>query len=377
MEYLPTVIENIPIHFIVGAGRSGTTLLGNIFNAHPNVTTPPENRFIMHFKQHFAHKRQLTAADIDFFCDNAFKFHETTNADFSTWLVNQAQLRQNLHQLLPDLDYATLCKAIYLHYFANAEKQQINTIIDKNPSYALLIEELLTIFPEAKFVGMVRDYRDNIQSRIKFKDDIEDPLHTVWFTANQWNFYNQYLLDMKQKYPHQILLVKYEDFAANAELYLQTICKFLNLVYDPVMINYQDTFKRQYTTILTALKTPKEAILNEMHARVGTPITTQYSQKWRTQMSEQDISIADFICSNVGKQFGYQPHEQQTSIRQKITYTLQNLLQKPISDSYQHFMRLYFKVPISLRIWRNQLRNIPPIPDYKEIPQAVSSQSLS
>jgi hypothetical protein len=90
-------------------------------------------------------------------------------------------------------------------------------------------------------------------------------------------------------------------------------------------------------------------------------------------MSEQDIIITDFICGKVGKKFGYQPYEQHASIRQKITYTIQNLFQKPLSDSYQHFMRLYFKVPISLRIWRNQLRNIPPIPDYKEIPQVASS----
>ena len=38
-------IKELPIFFIVGSPRSGTTMLRTIFDAHPNVSIPLENPF--------------------------------------------------------------------------------------------------------------------------------------------------------------------------------------------------------------------------------------------------------------------------------------------------------------------------------------------
>ena len=40
-------ISSIPIFFVVGRPRSGTTLLRMLFDAHPDVTFPPECQFIV------------------------------------------------------------------------------------------------------------------------------------------------------------------------------------------------------------------------------------------------------------------------------------------------------------------------------------------
>ena len=40
-------LSQIPFFFIVGRPRSGTTLLRTLFDAHPNVTIPPECQFIV------------------------------------------------------------------------------------------------------------------------------------------------------------------------------------------------------------------------------------------------------------------------------------------------------------------------------------------
>ncbi len=49
MEEFNTEIKQkgIPIFFVVGRPRSGTTLLRTLFDAHPNVLVPPECQFII------------------------------------------------------------------------------------------------------------------------------------------------------------------------------------------------------------------------------------------------------------------------------------------------------------------------------------------
>ncbi|NQU34666.1 MAG: sulfotransferase [Bacteroidetes bacterium] len=40
-------LNKIPFFFVVGRPRSGTTLLRTLFDAHPNVSFPPECQFII------------------------------------------------------------------------------------------------------------------------------------------------------------------------------------------------------------------------------------------------------------------------------------------------------------------------------------------
>ena len=47
-------LNNTEIHFIVGSGRSGTTLMTTIFNANPEVICIPEARLVMAFNQKYS-----------------------------------------------------------------------------------------------------------------------------------------------------------------------------------------------------------------------------------------------------------------------------------------------------------------------------------
>ena len=42
-------VEAVPMNFVIGKERSGTTLLQVMLNAHPNIVAPPESRFIIMF----------------------------------------------------------------------------------------------------------------------------------------------------------------------------------------------------------------------------------------------------------------------------------------------------------------------------------------
>ena len=108
------------IAFIIGSPRSGTTILGNILNTHPDIGEwyEPYYIWLRYFNNRLddiwiAHKRM---SDIRFFIRREFDIYR--------------------------------------------KKKGISLVIDKSPGHALNIESILQIFPESKWVHIVRDGRD-------------------------------------------------------------------------------------------------------------------------------------------------------------------------------------------------------------------------
>jgi len=114
--------------FILGAGRSGTNLLTFAFDREsPDFANLGENRYVWTYKQ--AERRS-----------------DQRRADEMT-----PQTRDYLHR-----------------YFAmRAERlgPQARVLLDKTPSNAFRIPFISAVFPEAKFIHIVRDGRDNLLSR--------------------------------------------------------------------------------------------------------------------------------------------------------------------------------------------------------------------
>ncbi|MCB0153216.1 MAG: sulfotransferase [Anaerolineae bacterium] len=110
--------------FIVGSPRSGTTLLGDILDLHPQIGRWYEPYFVL--------DRHFQDAPND--CRTAFD---------ATDLVRQDILRA---------------------FVAFRQKRNCRIVIDKTPRNCLRIPFLQAIFPQAKFIHMLRDGRDTTLS---------------------------------------------------------------------------------------------------------------------------------------------------------------------------------------------------------------------
>ncbi len=59
--YSPEHLQSLSVNFIIGSGRSGTTLMTTVFNANPTVLAAPEVRLCMAFYQKYAHQNPVSA----------------------------------------------------------------------------------------------------------------------------------------------------------------------------------------------------------------------------------------------------------------------------------------------------------------------------
>ena len=216
-------LSKVPFFFIVGRPRSGTTLLRTLFDAHPDVSIPPECQFIVNLYPKYGKITNWTKEDIISFYDELLP-----QWLFDTWKMDNEKLKKALLSHTGENTYGTICKVVYKQYNSLFDKKELKFIGDKNPGYAIYSKLLLKIFPEAKFIHIIRDYRDNFVS-IK-NVDFELPLPSL--VVQKWKyFFKKFNKDSKLK-PNAYRVIKYEDLVTNPELEMNNLNKFIGIDYD-------------------------------------------------------------------------------------------------------------------------------------------------
>jgi len=140
------------IAFIIGMGRSGTTLLTNMLNSHPDFISTPENEFVLFAHGSFQNKNFENSIEVDAFM-NIFKYD--FNTEPSIWVPDN-KMREQI-KYLREKNFASVCKLAYLNYPLAGEKSEVKYVIDKNPLYSLNLALLHSIYPDDKVIVLVRN----------------------------------------------------------------------------------------------------------------------------------------------------------------------------------------------------------------------------
>ncbi|MDQ3781798.1 MAG: sulfotransferase, partial [Actinomycetota bacterium] len=135
---------------IVGSGRSGTTLLRSMLNAHPELSIPRESHFLVDL----AGDGKLVddqRLDVPALVDRL-----GSNAWFQAWDLDLAEVEARLGKAAPE-DVAAAVRVVYSTYAHAHGKTRYG---DKTPSYVMHMPTILGLLPEARFVHLIRDGRD-------------------------------------------------------------------------------------------------------------------------------------------------------------------------------------------------------------------------
>lgn len=211
--------------YLLGAGRSGTTLLATVLNNHPQIRTLGEmHQFLEHLKDNKPCSCGLPLAN----CDNwspivkQLKFTKTeirTNFQFTS--------DKEEHSNIPGLLLLNKNQSKYLES-QNLVFETIGTI---HPEKWLLdsskyIARYLLLKKSSKYklkgIYMVRDVRGVINSFSKKVQTPRTPISTIFYYL-LINFFGQ-LVSWLDK---DVIKIKYEDFVEDTEVTLKMIYRHI------------------------------------------------------------------------------------------------------------------------------------------------------
>lgn len=293
-------INNIPLNFVIGKERSGTTLLQVMLNAHPNIVAPPESRLIaLHYKR-FNEIKKWTEKNIDAYCDDLFR--EVLFRDH--WNVNRDALRTDLLSVKEVLNYPLVCKVVFYHY-AQKEKD-VKMFVDKNPIYYNVLPELKAIFPKALNVNIVRDYHANIESQ----RHIASLNLSTADMAYRWLRVSMITEEARRSAPDKWLRIRYEDMVMDAKKTMQEVCQFLGLAYNEKMTEGHN--EKLYPSFYEHKEVEK---FKKFHNKLFQPINASYIDSWKDKLTEKEIAIAETIAADYGEKiYGYKRYVNQAKL---------------------------------------------------------------
>ena len=273
-----------PYLFIVGCARSGTTLVHRIVDAHPEIAITPEMHWIT---RPFKNQNRLVTPELvtELAGHKRFAQFEIPGEEFEGLLGSG--------EAVP---YPTFLRRVFGLYGKINNKPLVG---NKTPAYIRRMLDLHALWPEAKFVHIIRDGRDVCLSVLNWKkaDHIvgryasweEDPVST---TALWWERkVRKAREDGAALGPGLYHEMYYEDLVDAPERECKRLCEFLGVPYDDAMIRFHEGRER-----VEPGRGAKSAWLR----------VTSGLRDWRTEMCTGDVERFEAVAGDLLEELGYE-----------------------------------------------------------------------
>jgi hypothetical protein len=281
-----------PFVFIVGCPRSGTTLLGRMLDAHPDVAVIHEGRFVADW---FERRRGLTpeGAITPALVDDLLEYPP---------LENVRVAREDLERLAASpapVAYSTFVSRIFdLHGEAVGKR----LVGDKTPHYVRSLPTLHALWPRAKVVHLIRDGRDVSQSVLAWPKVVERGGAVARFAAFREDRVSTVALwwewlvrlgreDGAELGPELYHEVRYEALVAEPADQCARLCGFLGVPYDERMLRFHEG------------RTRDEPGLDAKKA--WRPVTPGL-RSWRSEMAPDDVERFEAAAGELLDELGYE-----------------------------------------------------------------------
>jgi hypothetical protein len=275
-------VVNAPPFFIVGSGRSGTTLLRMILVSHSRLWIPPETWYLNQMGDMLDLDRPLVPQEVERVVQIMTRHYRWPDLELSADEFRSAVAKMTSPFLSDIVEW------VYLEHLKRSGKRRWG---DKTPGYIELVPQLAHLFPGAKFIHVIRDGRDVAKS----------------FQARRWSGRwlhqnaDEWLMAMgygerwkKSPYAGAFYEVRYEDLVRDQEREVRRVCELLGEEYEPQMLSWQSDVEKQVPA--------REA---HIHEKLGRAPSAEDVDRWQREMSAREVFVSEAFMGPHLKAHGY------------------------------------------------------------------------
>jgi hypothetical protein len=291
-----------PLSFICGHRKSGTTLLANLLDGHSQLAVYPVDLVLLYayfpdfIRKHDDPGMRRERLDRILFADLRQRLDAT--------LIDVNALARNFFDGLRDEELGEPAVLIgrLMAAFQSVSAQTAETRrwgLFKETSIEIYAAEILKWFPDARFIHLMRDPRDNFAALAAGVDSYysrmgEDHNRTLASLLNRVRTgfrmaqHNRAALG-EDRY----LTVRFEDITAAPEASMRRVADFLGIAFEDSMLTP------------TMLGRPSGG--NAFDGVATFDVNRRNVDRWRERISPQDAQVIEFHLAEEMAAFGYDP----------------------------------------------------------------------
>jgi Sulfotransferase family len=252
--------DNTPF-FLLGAARSGTTMLRLMLNRHSRLAIPFESHFLRQIFAEMPIHRPLNVTEAQRVADLVIG-----EKNFQTWHLEPNLVRKELRRVAP-APLAELVDVLFSMEIALSGKPRWG---DKTPIYYGCWRELMGLYPASKLVHIIRDGRDVSLSLEKV--DWHGP--TEFDRARYWHErVEKARAAAKELGRERNLIIRYEDLVMETRSTLMAVCDFLGETFEPPMLTFFEDASRHLSDID-----------GDVHRKLFRAPRADDVERWRSEM---------------------------------------------------------------------------------------------
>ncbi len=282
-----------PAPFVVGVGRSGTTLLRLMLDAHPRLAIPAETHFVPELIER---QRECRASG------------ELAEAIIASRTWGDFGLDpESLRVAVRDAGAEDATAVLRIFYGLCAAREGKDRWGDKTPGYVKRMRPIAEALAEARFVHLIRDGRDVALSRRARGMGAAKPIDEV---AELWKRRIENARRQAKRLRGRYLELRYEDLVAEPEPSLRRICELVELDFDPAMLSYHERAEERIAELgdlgdegARAARPGSER--QAAHALAATPPSAARTEVWRTEMGPGERAEFEAVAGGLLAELGY------------------------------------------------------------------------
>lgn len=267
---------------ILGSERSGTNLLRHLLSNHSKICGPVTPQFLdVFFPIVHLYGDLRDCENIKYLYNDMVAL---ANHQFHDWA-----LKKDFKDFLGRYNPTNIVELFNYLYLEKAAQENKSRYVAKDIHAWLQAHKIKNIYPSARFIYIVRDPRDHVNSWMKRPIYLHTPLDAI----KKWKKDQKEIMQIYYAEGIEWHLVRYEDLITKTSKTMSGLLQYLGE-------------EKELDCFETQKENAKESKWNDYWKNLGRKIDKNNKGNYRDYLEEEDIELIETYCYSEMQHFGYE-----------------------------------------------------------------------